>query len=373
MFKRTIGFFYINDPNWIGGMDYVVNAVNSLCSLDKAIQPEIDLIITEDVDTDSLRLRIQYDKYAFYKLPVSNKKSPVHLLNNRFRWSFIYPFPKGKMYDRLFRGLSEKRKIFWIPDFQEEYFPHLFDDIALEKRRRTRSFFANQKKSIVVFSSETALNDFKCFYGPRIMANTKVLRFANPDKWQFSSTFIEQTLKKYDLTSNDYFICPNQMWEHKNHQIVLDAVKMCSQKNSNLKVVFCGKEHDPRNPRFALDLKTKGVDLVEKGNIKFLGFLPKDEQMCLIQESIGLLQPSNFEGWSTTIEDGITLNKLIIAKGLVVNKEQLGAKGIYFDTIQELEDTLLKFYNTKEERYIQIKYPEDRVEKFAKKLISLNL
>ena len=34
MFKRKIAFFYINDPNWIGGMDYVVNAVNSLSFLD---------------------------------------------------------------------------------------------------------------------------------------------------------------------------------------------------------------------------------------------------------------------------------------------------------------------------------------------------
>lgn len=370
MINKKIGIFFINDITWTGGIDYIINLVNSLCYLDESIQPNVEIIVTRDTDLSLLVKRINYRKYQFYILPNSNKISLKHLLLSIFNWRFIYPFPKGKMYDRLFWGLSEKRKIFWIPDFQEEYFPHLFDDVNLKKRRKMRSFFANQTKSIVVFSSETALNDFKCFYGPSIIAKTKVLRFANPDKWQFSSTFIEQTLKKYDLTSNDYFICPNQIWEHKNHQIVLDAVRMCSQKNSKLNVVFCGKEYDPRNPNFVTFLKLKCKDLIDSGHLKFLGFLPKDEQMCLIKESIALIQPSKFEGWSTTIEDGIVFGKQIIASNLLVNREQLMDKGIYFDpeNTEELSKILLNCYNMCS--FVDYNR-QQRIEEFAFKLVGL--
>jgi glycosyltransferase involved in cell wall biosynthesis len=270
----------------------------------------------------------------------------------------------------LFQGIKESRKIFWIPDFQEEYFPYLFDEVSLKKRRKMRTFFAKQNKNIVVFSSENALMDFRNFYGPEINAKTKVLQFANPDHWKFESLFIEQTLQKYNLVSNGYFICPNQIWEHKNHQIVLDAVRMCSQKNSKLKVVFCGKEYDPRNPNYVTDLKLKGKDLVDSGHIQFLGFLPKDEQMCLIKESIALIQPSKFEGWSTTIEDGIVFGKQIIASNLLVNQEQLKDNGIYFDPVNtdELSKILLNYCNTNS--YVDYNQRK-RVEEFAFKLVGL--
>ncbi|MCK5691803.1 MAG: glycosyltransferase, partial [Bacteroidales bacterium] len=43
------------------------------------------------------------------------------------------------------------------------------------------------------------------------------------------------------------------------------------------------------------------------------------------------LQPSLFEGWSTVIEDAISLQVPVIASNIPVNMEQLKEKGSYFE------------------------------------------
>ena len=370
MHKRKIGFFYINDPNWIGGMDYVINAVNALSYLSDEEQPEIEIIVSRDVNLTELKGRINYKRYKFYTISTEGKGSISRWLANKLRWKYIYPFPKGRNYDNIFYGLNDKRKVYWIPDFQEEYFSHLFGGDVIEKRRKMRSTLAKQTKSVVVFSSQNAQSDLIKFYGPEIQAKTKVLHFANPDKWNFNDDFSKRILNKFNLESNNFFICPNQMWEHKNHKIVFEALRLALKTNKHLKIAFCGKEHDPRNPAFVEELKKGANDLVEAGSICFLGFLPKEEQMCLIKESIALLQPSKFEGWSTTIEDGISLRKRVIASNLAVNIEQLGDKGYFFnpEDSEELAEHLLSL--TVVFQNIEY-YQEHRVKGFAKNLIGL--
>jgi glycosyltransferase involved in cell wall biosynthesis len=371
MFIRKIGLFYINDINWIGGMDYVVNAVNSLGYLSKEKQPNIEIIVSDEVNIYELADRIRYAKYKFYIIPKGKRNIIYHFLFNRLKWKFIYPFPKGKIFDRIFFGLNEKRKVFWIPDFQEEYYSHLFSEDIIEKRRLMRSSLARQSDSLVVLSSQNAREDFLKFYGPELKAKTKVLRFANPDKWDFQESFIKQTLYKYKLEKNKFFICPNQMWEHKNHILLLQALREAITINPEIKIVFCGREHDPRKPNFAVELKFTARDLVESKNVYFLGFLPKDEQMCLVKLSTGLIQPSMFEGWSTTIEDGISMKKQVFALDLKVNKEQLGSKGVYFKNKTDLIGILLKMGTIESDFEITQQYLNARIEDFATNLVTL--
>jgi glycosyltransferase involved in cell wall biosynthesis len=351
-------------------MDYVINAVNALSYLSDEEQPEIEIIVSCDVNLTELKDRINYKRYKFYTISKDGRASIGNWLANKLRWKYIYPFPKGRVYDRIFYGLNDNRKVYWIPDFQEEYFSHLFGGDVVEKRRKMRSALAKQTKSVVVFSSQNAHSDFIKFYGPKIQSKTKVLHFANPDKWSFTDDFSKRTLIKFNLDSNNFFICPNQMWEHKNHKVVFEALRLALKTNKHLKIAFCGKEHDPRNPSFVEELKKGANDLVEAGSICFLGFLPKEEQMCLIKESIALLQPSKFEGWSTTIEDGISLGKRLIASNLAVNIEQLGDKGYFFnpeDSADLAEHLLLLAVDSHDIEYHQ----ERRVKGFAKNLIGL--
>jgi glycosyltransferase involved in cell wall biosynthesis len=372
--RNRIGLFYINDPNWTGGQDYVINAVNALSALERVKQPKIDLLVDSSVDQKGLKSRLSYQNYQLYNFDKNSNvfSKLIFLIYQKTRWKFVYPFPKGPKYENIFRYIGLSRRVYWIPDFQEEYFSNLFDQNEIEKRRRTRKWLAKQGNSTVVFSSESARKDFYRFYGPSIMAKTKILHFANPNKYNFDITFKDEILKKYGLSKNAYFICPNQFWKHKNHILVLAGIRKLIQMGYKICVVFCGKENDPRQPNYFPKLKMESEDLVLAGAVRFLGFLPKEEQMCLVAESIAVIQPSLFEGWSTTIEDAIAQDKVVIASDLEVNKEQLGDKAIYFDplkvddfinainTCMNLTDTRI-FYNN-----------QIRIQQFAQSIIELN-
>jgi glycosyltransferase involved in cell wall biosynthesis len=330
--NRTIAFFYIDDDNWTGGQDYVVNAINALNFLDISKQPKVEILVDEKIELFKLKKRITYTNYKIYKIR-THKNIFIKYFSffiQKFRWEYVYPFPKASHYNDLLAGVSLKRRIYWIPDFQEEYFPDLFGKEVVEKRRNTRKWLANQKMSTVVFSSNNARNDFFKLYGPNVIAKTRVLNFANPNEYYFSQEQRNDTLNNYGLESGSFFICPNQFWKHKNHSLVIDGVRRIHEMGHSICLVFCGKEQDPRDLDYFPMLRASAEDLVKLGVIKFLGFLPKDDQMCLISESKALIQPSMFEGWSTTIEDAISLNKIVVATDLEVNIEQLGDLGKFF-------------------------------------------
>ncbi|MEI7737069.1 MAG: glycosyltransferase, partial [Ferruginibacter sp.] len=134
----------------------------------------------------------------------------------------------------------------------------------------------------------------------------------------------------YGLTEK-FILSPNQFWMHKNHQVILDALLLLQQEQFNCKIVFTGKEFDHRNPDYVNGLKA----FVEKNQlgdlVKFLGFIDRQDQLQLMQLSKAVLQPSKFEGWSTVVEDAKALNKPIIASAIPVHREQLGAKGYFFE------------------------------------------
>ncbi len=55
----------------------------------------------------------------------------------------------------------------------------------------------------------------------------------------------------------------------------------------------------------------------------FLGIIPRSEQIQLYRFAAAVVQPSQFEGWSTVIEDAKALGRPIIASSIDVHKEQL--------------------------------------------------
>lgn len=110
---------------------------------------------------------------------------------------------------------------------------------------------------------------------------------------------------------------------HKNHALVIEAVKNIKQTDKDILVLFSGKESDYRNPNYTSDLKGLVNEYGLEDNIRFLGFLDRREQLSILANAKAIIQPSLFEGWSTVIEDAKALNKFIIASNLEVHKEQL--------------------------------------------------
>jgi glycosyltransferase involved in cell wall biosynthesis len=345
MAERTrIGLIFSYDENWIGGAYYILNIVHALNTVNDIRKPHIVVLATKNEDFELLKNSTKYPYLSYFKFPakahysiierVINKLSRLILNKNTIikkpsqpDISFLYPAEhKSIQIDGL-------KKVNWIPDFQEEFLPQFFSEEEILKRKKLQKETVAQGDS-VVFSSKDAQQHFQKLY-PESKADLKVIHFAvtHPD---FSNEDIHLLKKKYDLPNN-YFFAPNQFWAHKNHMVILKAVKQLKDKGEEIVVAFSGKEQDRRNIGYVDKLKAFINQNQLEPNIKFLGFIERTEQLCILKNAMAVIQPSLFEGWSTVVEDAKSIEKHLILSNLNVHKEQIDNGVTFFNPNSEIE------------------------------------
>ena len=62
-----------------------------------------------------------------------------------------------------------------------------------------------------------------------------------------------------------------------------------------------------------------------------LGLVPRSDVIALMRYSRALINPSFFEGWSTTVEEAKSTGKRIILSDIDVHKEQNPPDGVFFN------------------------------------------
>lgn len=207
----------------------------------------------------------------------------------------------------------------WIPDLQHLRMPELFTADDLGSRADTMKCLMDRCFGLY-FSSQSAQADFKEFY-PEYLKPTYLAEFAST-LWDMElSEAPEKTVTKYHLPSS-FILVPNQFWKHKNHEILAPAL---AATQSDVEIVVCGLPSDYRDPenhhlsRFFQDAARLGV----AQRIHFLGHLSYLEMLDLMRCAQSILQPSRFEGWSTSIEDAKALGKKLICSDIQVHREQI--------------------------------------------------
>ena len=58
--------------------------------------------------------------------------------------------------------------------------------------------------------------------------------------------------------------------------------------------------------------------------------LKASEQMALMAGSLAVINPSLFEGWSTTVEEAKSMGKVVLLSDIPVHREQAPLRGRYF-------------------------------------------
>ncbi|GAA3621176.1 glycosyltransferase [Flavivirga jejuensis] len=375
--RKRVGLFYFYNENWVAGAYYILNIIHALNTLEDTLKPKIIVLTNSKESFDKLKNETQYPylKYSvgsfktYYNIFERGINKISRIILNKKLIKKKPKLPKiDFLYPRQIETFSNNlKKVNWIPDFQEDHLPQFFSQEEINERKKHQQNVL-VKSDIAVFSSFDAQNDFERLY-PKSKAEKFVLQFAvtHPD---FSNEKIEDLLKKHQLP-NDYFFAPNQFWAHKNHMVILKAVNLLKQKGVDLVVAFSGKESDYRNlENFSL-LKAYITENKLNDNIKFLGFLERAEQLCLLSNSIAVIQPSLFEGWSTVVEDAKALSKFIILSNLNVHKEQIKENVHFFDPYDEndLAKIIEKYFKEKP-KTIDSNYKND-INKFALKFVDL--
>ena len=246
--------------------------------------------------------------------------------------------------------------VFWLPDFQYLCRPDLFTE---ERRMQLESYYSRNVRDCaqIVLSSNDAKVVFDRIFPDRSQ-DAHVVRFTSVPDSEWWEKNPSDVAKQYNLPDRFLIVC-NQITRHKNHLILLDALAYLKRKHKDVTIVCTGSTFDHRNEGWVNIVMSRATELGLGDRIRILGLIPRRDQIALIRRSVGLLQPSMFEGWSTAIEDAKSLGKPIIASRIPVHLEQLTLQPQRFvecddavawaGEIEEMIDTLEPGENSEQE------------------------
>lgn len=339
-----LAIYFRDNPRWTGGVYYLQNLLKALAL--REIPKEIDLrvITCEKKELEMLgSLHIPfpvefipakqvYETHYLWEKAANrisraiagknlfHRTDSVNTYHGTANW--VYPSPEPSYF------LGIPKHLCWLPDLQHKVLPEFFSAEELVNRDKSICDYIARKRPLV-FSSVSSKNEFDHYF-PSHQSKLHVLNFAvfHPD---LSGQNIAELKMKYRLNS-PFIFSPNQFWKHKNHHTVILAVEKMKRAGINdVLVLFSGNEHDYRFPGYAESLKEMVKEKNLQDNIRFLGFLPREEQLFLMKHALFILQPSLFEGWSTVVEDARALGKFVLASDLPVHREQLLEAGDFFN------------------------------------------
>jgi glycosyltransferase involved in cell wall biosynthesis len=254
----------------------------------------------------------------------------------------------------------------WIPDFQHRRLPRLFSPMA--RWRRDIGFRVQIASGrTIMLSSESALRDCEVFY-PAVAGRASVVRFASLPSMELLSANPGDIVKKYELPERFFFL-PNQFWRHKNHRVVLDALAILRSTGADAIIVATGSKDDPREPGYFDSIMKEISERELSRHFRYLGMIPLSHVYSLLRTSMALINPSRFEGWSTTVEEAKSFGVPMILSNLDVHREQTAGGAMYFgpDDPASLADHLARVAHDAGPSFVRNLIPglEDRVSMFA--------
>tara|TARA_A100001011_G_C14298645_1_gene839692 strand:- start:168 stop:1358 length:1191 start_codon:yes stop_codon:yes gene_type:complete len=169
-------------------------------------------------------------------------------------------------------------------------FPEVRKHFSFENREKLFNQVLPKASKIIAESSlgkQNLVQRYNVDSDKCVILNMPVSHF-DEDELNVTEDFIKNTKKKFNI-SNQFIFYPAQIWAHKNHVYVLDALKILIKKNQKIDFVFCGK--DKGNLDNILSYAKKNS---LENQIKYLNFIDKKELVALYKSSLALVMPSYF-------------------------------------------------------------------------------
>jgi glycosyltransferase involved in cell wall biosynthesis len=213
----------------------------------------------------------------------------------------------------------------WMPDFQHRALPHLFS--AKERAGREANMKIYTKLGRLLVSSESARKDFEQYYPSMRHVQVHVLRFPAFGPASGKNVKPLADLRERHSIPERYIYLPNQFWAHKNHGIVIDAL---TQTCSDVTVVCTGSSSDLRNDKYFSGLMDRVQRAKLESRFRVLGLVEYSDVIALMHHATAVLNPSLFEGWSTTVEEAKAQGKRLILSSLPVHIEQATERASFF-------------------------------------------
>lgn len=335
-----VGFWYDYGIVYSGGLNYFRNLLYALSLVeDKKIIPYV--FFGSDVDP---KIVADFKNYAtVVQTPLLARKTlpwAIHrtlyrlfgaqwMVNRILRRHGIDVLSHASMVSGTRRPY---RLVTWIADFQYLHLPELFPGLDVAQKSAELNKLIGES-DVVVLSSHDARKDFDAVADPAFAAKARVMQFVSQPAGEGAAVRTKAYLEeKYDFKGR-YFFLPNQFWRHKNHEVVFEAIAALKQSGHEVRLLCTGWLRDPRFSKS--EYVNRLQEIIEQNglqdNIRLLGSIDYADVLALSRHSIAVINPSRFEGWSSSVEEAKSIGKRVILSNIDVHVEQSPPGGVYFD------------------------------------------
>jgi glycosyltransferase involved in cell wall biosynthesis len=320
------------DDNWIGGLNYFRNLISAVTENPRSrITPVV--VTGRRVQSNHIN---EFPGVEFIRTALLDRGSIPWLarkvIHRMVRRDYLL---ERKLLGKDISLLSHSTSlgvnarvptIGWIADFQHMHLPQFFD--AAEINRRSRAYQRLCRECFrVIVSSVQAERDLLSLL-PSCARKSFVLQFVAEIGPTPDASGIEKLKEKFGF-AEPYFYVPNQFWAHKNHRVIIDALRILNREGVEVLVLATGKTADMRSPSYFPELMDYAVRNEVK-TFRVLGMIAREEVIGLMSHALAVINPSFFEGWSTTVEEAKNLGKAVLLSDIAVHREQAPERAIFF-------------------------------------------
>ncbi|HEX4049636.1 MAG TPA: glycosyltransferase family 1 protein [Steroidobacteraceae bacterium] len=375
--KRIAFILQANQNDWLGGLSYLRNLLRAILSNpERHVEP---VLVAHSVLASTFLSG--FPPVEVIRTPMASRRHPARLLGEAscrlidrdvtMEWLLRKHRIDALSHSLTVGARSAVASIGWIPDFQHVRMPQFFS--RSERVARDRHYLRLAEGSrCIILSSNDVRSDFVSF-APHAADKACVLHFVSYFESTGATMSCEQLRSRFGI-DRPFFHLPNQFWAHKNHAVVVEALGILKKRGIDALVLATGRPADYRNPEHFGRLMARVKVLGVEDNFRVLGVVTLPELQSLMLNAIALINPSYFEGWSTTVEESKSLGLPIILSDISVHVEQAPPLGHYFkaDSPEELAEAILATLRThdpaeaaKARQQAALELPE-RVRRFGK-------
>lgn len=327
---------------WEGGFKVITNLIEAILINKNYKNIKILLIVSSN------KILINQKISNSVKIVVDKKITNPTLIEKLLDKLFLLIFQKTFFFEKNLRKYgvdvishsnictgkkSGTKSIVWIPDFQFLHYPNNFS-LKYKILKKINLLIYSKYSDQILLSSNTAKNDLKKICYPAFK-KAIVNSFCFPKLKNTSKSIQKNKLKNYKIPSKFFYI-PNQYWVHKNHLVVLKALKYLI-KNNKIKIISTGFNKDYRFPEYFKSISKYINDNKLNNNFIYLGVVPDVVVRYLMHRCVAIINPSKFEGWNTSVEQGKAIGKKIILSNIPAHNEQNPKNAYFFGVNNYLE------------------------------------
>jgi glycosyltransferase involved in cell wall biosynthesis len=319
---------------WLGGLNYYRNLLGAIRSTE-GTRLEPVLYVGRRYQHSALA---DFPDLELREEPMLDRGTPAWARRTVWRGALACDWPLGRVLERdgiavmshsgHLGRFSGVRSIAWVPDLQHRRLPELFGRamwLWRDAKYRAMGHFADHLLVGSRFGERELLDLW-----PRARGKTSVLRFVVTPPPPEALPEPGELRERYRLPER-YLYLPNQFWVHKNHLLVVEALRRLRERVPELHVVATGVPHDRRRPEHFRELMEQVAATGLSSRFRVLGVVPYEHVTALSRDSVAQLNPSLFEGWSTTVEEAKSLGKRILLSRIPVHLEQDPPGATFFD------------------------------------------